>query len=161
MPEQSPVILVAEDNENDVLMLRRAFIQAGITVPLHVVGDGEQTIAYLKGEGIYSNRAEYPLPDLMLLDLKMPRKDGFEVLDWIRHQPSLAAIRVVVLSTSEELRDVNRAYRIGANSFLIKPLNFTEFRTTIQAMYAYWFSMSRAPEIQRPPKANPYFNTDS
>src|ERR1051326_7062364 len=119
MPDNS-VILLAEDREDDVLLIRRAFNKANLLNPLHVVQDGEEAIAYLKGEGQYANRAEYPLPSLLLLDLKMPRKNGFEVLQWIRQQPSLSALRVVVLTSSSEIQDVNMAYRLGSNSFLVK-----------------------------------------
>lgn len=150
-----PVVLIAEDNENDVAMLRRAFRQASITAPIQYVSDGEQAIAYLKGEGKFGRRAEFPLPDLLLMDLKMPRKNGFDVLEWLRTQPSLSHLRVVVLTTSEELRDVNRAYALGAASFLTKPVNFVEFKDTIQAMYNYWVALNRKPEIERPPKRNP------
>src|ERR1051325_11431606 len=101
MPDNS-VILLAEDREDDVLLIRRAFKKAHLLNPLHVVHDGEEAIAYLKGEGQYANRAEYPLPALLLLDLKMPRRDGFDVLTWIRQEPGLSALRVVV--RSEERR---------------------------------------------------------
>ncbi len=133
-----PVILIAEDNEDDVFMLRRAFEQVSVQVPLHVVSNGEQAVAYLRGTGKFANRQEFPLPDIFLLDLKMPRKSGFEVLAWMCQQQELAAIRVVVLTTSEEIRDVNEAYKLGAASFLVKPLDFADFRTTIFAMYDYW-----------------------
>lgn len=102
------IILLAEDNEDHVFFIRRAFRQAGLLNPLHVVNDGEQAIAYLTGEGKYANREEYPLPCLLLLDLKMPNKNGFQVLEWLRHQPSLAALRVVVLTTSGETKDITR-----------------------------------------------------
>ena len=154
-----PVILIADDSENDVLMLRRAFTQAGVVVPMQAVSDGEEAIAYLKGEDRFANREEFPLPDLFLLDLKMPRKNGFDVLEWIRTQPSLAQMRVVVLTTSEEIRDVNRAYMLGAASFLTKPLDFTEFKDTIQAMYNYWISVNKAPVITRPPLKNPWLTS--
>jgi CheY-like chemotaxis protein len=133
-----PVILIAEDSPDDVFMFRRAFEQMAVLAPIQVVCNGEEAIAYLKGSGRFSNRQEYPLPDLFLLDLKMPRKSGFEVLDWLRKQRQLTPIRVVVLTTSEEIRDVNEAYKLGAASFLVKPLNFDEFRNTISAMYDYW-----------------------
>src|SRR5262245_59108944 len=123
MPDTG-VILLVEDREDDVFLIRRAFKDAFVTNPLHVVRDGDEAISYLKGENKYSNREEFPLPDLMLLDLKMPKIDGFEVLKWIREQPSLAALRVVVLTSSEDLHDVNRAYKLGANSFMVKPLEF-------------------------------------
>src|SRR2546426_3282265 len=108
------VILLAEDSETDILLTRRAFAKAKLLNPLHVVRDGVEAIAYLKGDGQYSNRDEYPLPDLLLLDLKMPHKNGLEVLDWIRQQPSLRALRVVVLTSSDQARDVNMAYQLGA-----------------------------------------------
>jgi CheY-like chemotaxis protein len=151
-----PIILIAEDNENDVLMLERAFRQAAIDLPLHVVADGEQAIAYLRGDGKFANRAEYPLPDLLLLDLKMPRKNGFEVLQWLRDQPTLASLRTVVLTTSNDIWDINRAYGLGANSFLVKPLDFTDFKDTIQAIYNYWLNLDRSPDVARPPLVNPY-----
>jgi CheY-like chemotaxis protein len=148
------VILLAEDDENQVLFVRRAFKHAGLLNPLFVVEDGEQTIAYLKGEGKYSNRAEYPLPCLLLLDLKMPNMNGFEVLEWLRRQPSLSALRVVVLTTSDQVRDVNRAYQLGANSFLTKPVDFRDFVQLTLAIKGYWIWLSRAPEIQREHDAN-------
>jgi CheY-like chemotaxis protein len=152
---EQPIVLIAEDSENDLLMLRRAFRQASILAPMQHVSDGEQVIAYLKGEGKFGRRDEFPLPDVLLLDLKMPRKNGFEVLEWLQTQPSLRELRVVVLTTSEELRDVNRAYALGAASFLTKPLNFVEFKDTIQAMYSYWMALNRRPKIERPPRVNP------
>jgi CheY-like chemotaxis protein len=153
MQVDEAIILLAEDNDNDVLMLRRAFSKANFLNPLHVVENGEEVIAYLKGEGRYANREEYPLPSLLLLDLKMPRKNGFDVLEWIRGQSGLAALRVVVLTSSDEIRDVNRAYQLGANSFLVKPVDFGEFVRMTEALKGYWIWMSRAPEVSRPPKA--------
>src|SRR3989442_654748 len=114
MPDIS-VFLLAEDREDDIILIRRAFHKAHLLNPVQVVRDGEETIAYLKGEGRYANRAEYPLPALLLLDLKMPRKDGFEVLRWIRQEPGLRSLRVVVLTSSDRLQDVNLAYQLGAN----------------------------------------------
>ena len=146
------VILLAEDNEDDVAMMRRAFKRANFLNPLYVVENGEQAIAYLKGEGKYASREEYPLPSLLLLDLKMPRKNGFDVLEWIRQQPGLGSLRVVVLTSSDEIRDVNRAYQLGANSFLVKPLDFSEFVRMTEALKGYWIWLSRAPEISRLPR---------
>ena len=156
-----PVVLIAEDNENDIAMLQRAFRQASITAPIQYVTDGEQAISYLKGERKFARREEFPLPDLLLLDLKMPRKNGFEVLEWLRTQPSLSHLRVVVLTTSEELRDVNRAYALGAASFLTKPLDFVEFKDTIQAMYNYWAAYNRKPRIERPSLWNPLLKREN
>jgi CheY-like chemotaxis protein len=151
MPEPS-VILLAEDRDDDIHLIRKAFARAYVTSPLHIVKDGEETVAYLKGEGKYSNRAEYPLPDLLLLDLKMPRMDGFEVLKWIRQQPELSTLRVVVLTSSEDMRDVNVAYKLGANSFMVKPMDFQNFVEMSKFLSGYWLRMSKAPDTARPSK---------
>jgi len=156
-----PVILLAEDSDDDVYMLRRAFEQAGIELPLQVVSDGEQAIAYLTGQGKFANRAEYPLPDLFLLDLKMPRKNGFEVLGWLRQHPTLAPLRTIVLTTSDEIRDVNRAYAMGANSFLTKPIDFTDFKNTLQEMFNFFLVKAKAPQVSRPPPMNPAAPSES
>jgi CheY-like chemotaxis protein len=144
------VILLAEDSETDVLLTRRAFAKANLLNPLHVVSDGEEAIAYLAGEGRYANRAEYPLPELLLLDLKMPKKNGLEVLQWVRDQPGLRGLRIVVLTTSDLAQDVNSAYLLGANSFLVKPVQFEHFVRISEALKGYWLWMSKAPELFRP-----------
>src|SRR5207247_4698580 len=100
MPEQH-LILVADDSEEDILVMRKAFEKGGGGNPVLAVKSGEEAISYLKGEGPYSNRKEYPLPELLLLDLKMPGRDGFEVLRWIRQRPGLRGMRVVVLTSSD------------------------------------------------------------
>jgi len=146
------VILLAEDEEDYVLLIRRAFSQANIPNPLHVVWNGQEAIAYLKGDGKYSNREEYPLPDLFLLDLKMPRVNGFEVLQWLRSQPGLATLRVLVLTSSDAIRDVNEAYKLGANSFLVKPIDFQDFAQLSRLISEFWLKASKAPETFRPPK---------
>lgn len=151
MAEHS-VILLAEDEEDYVLLIQRAFSQANIPNPLHVVWNGQEAIAYLKGDGKYSNREEYPLPDLLLLDLKMPRINGFEVLKWIREQPGLTPLRVLVLTSSDQIRDVNEAYRLGANSFLVKPLDFQDFTQLSRLIQEFWLKASRTPEAFRAPR---------
>jgi CheY-like chemotaxis protein len=142
-------ILVAEDREDDIILIRRAFTRARVVNPIHVVRDGEEALAYLKGEGKYANRADYPFPELVLLDLKMPRMDGFEVLRWVRAQPNLRTLRVVVLTSSEDVRDVNLAYQLGANSFLVKPGEFERFLDISHALSGYWMWMNRPPDIFR------------
>ncbi len=151
MPENA-LILIAEDREDDVVLMRRAFEKANVVNPLHFVRDGEEAIAYLRGEPPYANRDEFPLPDLLLLDLKMPKIDGFEVLEWMRDQPGLKALRVVVLTSSEEMGDVNRAYSLGANSFLVKPVQFHDFVDLTRTINGHWLWMSRAPESFRRPR---------
>jgi CheY-like chemotaxis protein len=144
------VILLAEDNENDVLLIRRAFEQAGITHPIHRVADGEEAIAYLQGVGQYADRQQYPLPQLFFLDLKMPRFDGFEVLTWIRQQPGLQTLRTIVLTSSEDMYDVNRAYDLGANSFLVKPMEFERFKEVSKGLKNYWLLLDKAPLLSLP-----------
>jgi len=143
------IFLLVEDSEDDVVLIRRAFAKAGVHDALQVVPNGEEALAYLKGEGRYSNRSEYPLPDLVLLDLKLPGKDGFEVLQCIRRHPGFCALRVVVLTSSDDIRDVNRAYQLGANSFVVKPVDSEDFVSAVQAIQGFWMWVSRSPEVFR------------
>ena len=150
------LILVAEDLENDRILIRRAFQQANILNPICFVKDGVEVIEYLQGEGRYANRAEYPLPGLLLLDLKMPKVDGFEVITWIRQHKHLSALRIVVLTSSPDLPDVNKAYELGANSFLVKPVDFKRFTDISRAIKGYWLWMDKAPGLLRPqPESKP------
>ncbi len=144
------LILLAEDDENDIALFHRALANAGIRNPVEVVRDGEEAIAYLKGEGKFSDRAKYPLPALMLLDLNMPRIDGFQVLDWIRRQPQLDAMRVVVLTVSRDVYNVTRAYRFGANSFFVKSLDSQTFIQLVETIRGYWLSAGLVPHIPPP-----------
>src|SRR5216117_1361765 len=146
------IILLAEDNEDDITLTRKAFAKANLLNPLQVVKNGQEAINYLKGEGPYANRVEYPLPDLLLLDLKLPGLDGFDVLRWVRQQPGLSGLRVVVLTASDKIKDVNLAYQLGANSFLVKPVDFEHFVEMSKTLKGYWLWMSKTPETSRPPK---------
>jgi CheY-like chemotaxis protein len=123
-PITEQVILLVEDNPDDVILIKRAFAQTGLRHRLLHVPLGSEALAYLNGEPPYTDRSTYPLPDLVLLDIKMPGMNGFEVLRWIRNQWELAHLCVVMLTSSDQIRDVNEAYRLGANSFLVKPLDF-------------------------------------
>ena len=153
-PDQ-PIILVAEDRQDDIILITKAFEKTGSTIPLHFVRDGEEAINYLSGTGKYANRVEYPLPALLLLDLKMPRVDGFEVLRWIRQQHPLAQLRVVVLTSSEALRDVNKAYSLGANSFLVKPRDFDLTIGLAGMLEYYWVRLNKLPIVSRPATTAP------
>src|SRR5579862_3808899 len=133
MSEQALFLLV-EDNEDHVVLIRRAFAKSKVLNPLQVVRCGEDAMAYLEGTGRFCNRAEFPLPAVVLLDLKLTGLDGFDVLRWIRQQPGLRALRIVVLTSSNEIRDVNLAYQLGANSFLVKPVDFEDFVRVTQAL---------------------------
>lgn len=144
MPDNALFLLV-EDDGDQVELVRRAFRRANIVNPLQVVRSGQEAMVYLEGAGPYRNRAEFPLPKLILLDLKMPGISGFDVLRWIRQQPALRATRVVVLTASNEIRDVNLAYELGANSFLVKPVDFEDFVKLTQAIQGYWIWLSKSP----------------
>ncbi len=141
MPDQALFLLV-EDEVEQAVLLRRAFEKAKIINPLQVVRSGEEAMAYLEAAGPYADRDEFPLPKLILLDLKMPGITGFDVLRWIRQQPQLQESRVVVLTASNEIRDVNLAYQLGANSFLVKPVDFDDLVRLTQAIQGYWIWLS-------------------
>jgi CheY-like chemotaxis protein len=148
MSSARDTILLAEDDENDIALLKRAFKQANIKHPLQIVRDGEEAIEYLGGEGKFADRAQFPLPTVLLLDLKMPRKDGFQVLQWVRQHPNLRALRVLVLTTSSDIRDVNMAYQLGANSFLVKSLDIQNLLELVLQIKNGWLGMSLAPKIE-------------
>lgn len=139
-------ILLVEDDANDVTLIRRAFERAKLANPVQVVNDGEQAVAYLAGEGEYADRARYPLPVLILLDLKMPRKSGHEVLEWLKQQPGLKRVPVVVLTSSTETPDVNRAYDLGANSYLVKPVAFDDLLGMVKTLGVYWLILNEKGE---------------
>lgn len=149
MPGQQ-VILLVEDLDDDIILIRRAFSAAGLNYPLYVVRDGEAAMDYLLGTGKYASRDEYPLPELILLDLKMPKVDGLELLRWIRQQPDLKSLRVIVLTSSEDIYDVNKAYELGANSFLVKPQEFVNYPAMMRTLDAFWLKQSRPPKVDRP-----------
>ena len=154
MADAISVILIVEDRGDDILLIQRAFQKATVTNPVQVVRTGEEALAYLSGEGSYSNRAEYPLPALVLLDLKLPGIDGFEVLTWIRSQPAMRGLPVVVLTSSSEMSDVNRAYKLGANSFFVKELDFQGTVDFSKLLQNYWLTKTMLPESSRErPKA--------
>lgn len=123
---RSLTILVAEDDRNDVLLLKLAFSQAGVNALPHFVSDGKEAIDYLRGEPPFNDRVRHPWPDLLVLDLKMPRTAGFEVLEWLRQQPNLNPLSVLVLSGSQWQADIDRAYALGANFYRTKPLDFKQ-----------------------------------
>ena len=114
-------VLLAEDNEDDLFLSERILAKAGISPVFHVA-DGKQAMDYLAGEGAYQDRARYPLPEVVLLDLKMPEFSGHEVLEWIRSQPRFQTLKVYVLTSSGEDRDRDRASRAGALGYFVKPL---------------------------------------
>lgn len=151
----SETILLAEDNEDHILLIKRAFGKANLLNPLQIVNDGREAIRYLQGDGPYVDRSQFPFPALLLLDLKMPNCDGFDVLQWIRDQKNLPALRIVVLTTSDRVFDMQRAYELGAHSFLTKPVDFRDFIQLGPAIKGQWLWMSRHPDTVGTPATAP------
>jgi CheY-like chemotaxis protein len=139
------LILLAEDDDNDAFFVERAFKHVQIANPLYRVKDGEEAIAYLRGDGEHADRELFPVPNLLLLDLKMPRKNGFEVIAWLRQQPGLRRLPVIVLTSSREDPDVNRAYELGANTYLVKPVKFEGLVEMMKALNLYWLILAEKP----------------
>src|SRR5438874_6068528 len=129
-----PNLLLVDDSDNDLVLMRMAFQKAQFNNPLSVVNDGEQAIAYLHGLGTYADRAKSPMPGAVLLDLNMPKKSGFEVLAWARTQPVLKRVPFVILTASMRLEDVERAFDLGASSFLVKPSALEELVSMIRCL---------------------------
>jgi two-component system, response regulator len=153
MPNEA-VILLVDDSDDDGLLVRRAFAQSRILNPLQVVTTGEEAIDCLSGRKSYADREQYPMPELVLLDIKMPGVSGFDVLRWIRLQPNLEGLWVVMLTSSDDRDDVNQAYRMGANSFLIKPLDFERFCEISLALNGHWIWRAHAPASWCPPSGD-------
>ncbi len=131
-------ILHVEDDENDILLLRLAFKEAGIDNPVRIVNDGEEAISYLAGLGPFADRKEYPLPGLVLLDLKLPRKSGFEVLEWIRDQPALKKLQVIVFSSWAAKSDVEQASHLGSDALILKPMDVHKYREFARRLKTLW-----------------------
>ena len=128
-----------------MFLLKRAFTNAGVPARLHFVSDGQEAIDYLGGQGQFSNRSEHPLPDLLILDLKMPRLNGFDVLTWVRQKPGLRRLLVTVLTSSNQPQDINKAYDLGANSYLVKPHNNSQLSELANRVQRYWLEMNECP----------------
>lgn len=147
MNTETRFVLLVEDDLNDVLLVKRAFGKAGVGAPIRVVNDGQAAMDYLAGRGGYADRTTHPLPSLVLLDLKLPRKSGHEVLEWLRAQPALNRVPVVVLTSSRESIDVNRAYDLGANSYLVKPVAFADLLKMAHTLDLYWLQLNEDPAL--------------
>jgi CheY-like chemotaxis protein len=140
-------ILVVEDNADDVLLIERAFGKAKLANPLRFVDNGEKAVDYLSGAGPYADRHSHPMPAVVLLDLKLPRRSGFEVLQWVRAHSSLKALPVVVLTSSKDGDDVRRAYAMGANTYLVKPVALDGLIEIVKTLGLYCFVTAERPVI--------------
>ncbi len=141
-------ILLVEDSEDDVFFMKRAFKVSGLKSSLQVAPDGRTALDYLSGEGDYADREKYPIPSLLLLDLKLPYVLGLDVLKWIRMRPELQMLPVVVLTSSSEPSDLERAYRHGANSFMVKPSDPDELIGLVRCLHEYWFKYNVIPHLE-------------
>ena len=143
------IILCADDDPDDRLLLRDALDEVGFAHDLRFVEDGEQLMAYLRGEGDFADPAHSPAPDLLLLDLNMPRMDGREALLRIRGDAELRTLPIVVLSTADSAEDIHTAYSAGANSFVVKPASFEELVRVMRSVEQYWTDVVELPERHR------------
>ncbi|MEG4858698.1 response regulator [Microcoleus sp. K1-B6] len=144
---QTQTILLVEDNPVDILLMQRAFRnETFANTSLQIVRDGDAAVFYLNGDGEYSDRDRYPLPAIILLDLKLPRRSGHEVLVWLRQQPELKRLPVVMLTSSRQTFDVKRAYDLGVNSYLVKPVGFASLLEMMQSFSEYWLNYTELPE---------------
>jgi CheY-like chemotaxis protein len=149
MENQKFTVLLVEDDLNDIFIVKRAFKMADIPTPLQVVTDGQEAIAYLRGDGKYADRDAFPLPKLMVMDIRMPRRNGFEVLEWVKQgERLLRRIPIVIVSSSDNPGDINRAYELGANAYMVKPMNFRAVEHLFETITHYWGLECAKPELE-------------
>jgi len=139
------VILLVEDDEAQAILITRALEEAGAANKIYLVSDGDAALGYLFRRGNYADKGKSPLPDLVLLDLRLPKLDGHEVLATIKQSEDLKSIPVVVFTTSDSKEDIAQAYRNHANSYLVKPFGFGEFSKMIRELSTYWLALNRHP----------------
>jgi CheY-like chemotaxis protein len=148
MKRTSPTILVVDDDPNDLMLLQSAFRAAGVTSPIQTASSGDEAVAYLSGEGKFSDRNAYAYPDFVITDLKMPNGDGFAVLEHFKANPEWAVIPTVVLSGSQDNDDIRKAYLLGASAYHTKPSSPTALRTLVKVLHDYWL-LCELPEVDR------------
>jgi CheY-like chemotaxis protein len=140
------LFLLAEDSESDVTLMKEAFDKAQVSNPLRVVSNGKEVIAYLRGDPPYNDRQAHPLPLALLLDLNLPAQNGFEVLEWVRRQPNLKRLIVIVLTASNRAADADRAYELGANFYLTKPASFNKL-VEMTVCLRDWLRLNHLPQL--------------
>jgi len=151
MDDKRFTVLLVEDDLNDIFLVKRAFKMAHLPDPLQVVTDGQEAINYLKGEGKYADRQGYPLPKLIVMDIKMPRRTGFEVLEWVKgNSRPLRRIPIVIVSSSDNPSDINRAYELGANAYMVKPVDYRAVEHLFHSITQYWGLECAKPELEPP-----------
>jgi len=150
MSEPNKVILLVEDNQDDVVLTLRAFKRSHLMNPIAVARDGIEALDFLFARGVHADRASAPLPTIVILDLKLPKLDGLGVLKAIRADPRTQYLPVVILTSSKEEQDLVSGYALGANSYVRKPVDFTEFLEAVKVLGIYWLMMNEIP-----PKSSP------
>ena len=148
MKREHRTILIAEDEPNDAFFLQRAFRANGIDDPIHVVADGTEAIAYLRGEGEYADREKYEFPSFIISDLKMPGQDGFAILEALRSKPEWSVVPMIILSGSSDENDIERAYMLCAKAYLVKPAAFEDLRNLIKKFHDFW-SLCETPRVNK------------
>ena len=147
-PENIVEILIVEDNEQDLALAQRALRKANVSNRIHVARDGEEALEFLFCEGQFAERKMEDGPKVILLDLKLPKIDGLEVLQRIKSDPRTKSIPVVVLTSSKEQNDVVETYNLGVNSYIVKPVNFEQFSETVQKLGMYWLLLNHPPKLE-------------
>jgi len=148
IPPKPYVILLADDDPDDIEMTRRALTKSNLGLEIHTVGDGEELLDFLNHGGAYALPARSPTPSLILLDLNMPKMDGREVLAKIKSDPNLCQIPVVIMTTSSAQQDIARAYQLGCNSFISKPITLAELVDITKVLGQYWFGITKLPRAR-------------
>jgi CheY-like chemotaxis protein len=146
MKKSHPTIMVVDDNADDQFLIKNAFKKIGVTDPIHLLSDGIEAIEYMMGEGKYANREKFAYPTFILTDLKMPRKDGFAVLEFLKGNPEWAVIPTIVFSASQDLDDIKKAYMLGASSYHVKPRTHGALMHQMLVLHAYWMTCE-VPEV--------------
>ncbi len=141
------IILLVEDNPDDAELIQYAFEKAGTQNPLVIVTNGDAAVDYISRTGAYADRKGHPLPELILLDLKLPRRSGFEVLSFIREHKPTRHTPVVVLTSSDQVEDIRRSYELGANSFLVKPIGRDALIDMVRTLIAYWIRINHGAAL--------------
>lgn len=147
MHHRTKTVLLVDDGHDERLLFERAAKKAGASFNLQFAEDGEAGVAYLNGTGEYADRGRFPLPDLMVLDLNMPRMTGFEVLEWIRNHPHFRELPVIMFTASDHEKDVKRAFELMVNSYLVKPMSIAALVDTVRMIDDYWIKLSYLPRV--------------
>ena len=147
-------ILIVDDDENDIFFVQRAFTEINVHCVFQILKNGQEVVDYLSGLGDYANREKYPLPMMILMDLKMPIMDGFQVLAWLRSRPGLKVIPTIVFSSSDVPADITRAYELGANSFMTKSVTYDGLLLKLQTLSQYWLEYCKHPQVAETDASN-------